>query len=54
MYRPVMPVPVIWRPSLSSGGLAKILFPAVHFPVYKEVGKENETAHIHSYLNASN
>lgn len=54
MYRPVMPVPVIWRPSLSSGGLAKVLFPAVHFPVYKEVGKENEAAHLHSYLNASN
>lgn len=44
---------VTQRPSLSSG-LAKTSFPAVHLPVYKEVEKQNEAAHLHSYLNASN
>lgn len=52
MYSPVKPVPVMWRLSLSLGVLAKILFSAVHFPVHKEVG--NGTAHLHSYLKASN
>lgn len=39
--------------SCDMGGLAKILLATLHFPLHK-VGKENETAYLHSYLNASN